>query len=131
MRKLILMSAAASMLGLHGVAHAAQTISSPAAFGGNVQNRAQCIVRNVGKTPTSVTVTIHDEAGNALPGSNFCGAPLQPGDNCSVFANIGNNAAYACSATTSGNAKHLRGTLVILDDVDPGDPEPLRSAELR
>ena len=131
MKTSFVLAAAACLLALGGAAHAAQTIASSAMFGGSLQDRAQCIVRNVGTSPVSVTVTIFDESGNAVPASNFCTSPLGPGDNCSVFASISNGVAYACSATAAGSAKSLRGSLVLYDTVDPSDFEPLRSGQLR
>lgn len=122
--------AALLLLGLALPAHAAQTIASPAIFGSNLQDRAQCIVRNTGSSPVPVTITIFTESGTALA-SSVCAGGITPGHSCSAFANITNGAAYACSATATGSAKALRGSLILYDTVDPGDFEPIRSASLR
>lgn len=123
--------AAALVLALAGAAQAAQSIHSPTIFGAHIQDRAQCIVRNVGPTPLAVTVTIFNESGTAMPAGSTCGAPVTPGHNCSVFANIASGVAYGCTATVEGSAKNLRGTLILYDTVDPSDFEPVRSGELR
>jgi hypothetical protein len=65
------------------------------------------------------------------PAGSSCGAPLGPGDNCSLFAPIASGVACACTATAAGSAKHLRGTLILYDTVDPSDSEPIRTGELR
>lgn len=121
---------AALLLGLSLPAHAAQTIASPTIFGSNLQDRAQCIVRNTGASPVPVTITIFTESGTALA-TSVCAGGITPGHNCSAFANIANGVAYACSATAEGSAKNLRGSLILYDTVDPSDFEPIRSAELR
>lgn len=130
MKTTSMLTAAVLLLGLSLPAHAAQTIASPAIFGSNLQDRAQCIVRNTGASPIAVTVTIFNEAGTAVA-TSLCGGSITPGHNCSAFANIANGVAYACSATAAGNAKNLRGSLILYDTVDPGDFEPIRSGELR
>ncbi len=122
---------ASLLLGLALPAHAAQTIASATIFGSNLQDRAQCIVRNTGASPAPVTITIFTESGTAVSTAVCGGSGITPGHNCSAFANIANGVAYACSATATGSAKALRGSLILYDTVDPGDFEPIRSAELR
>jgi hypothetical protein len=46
---------------------------------------------------------------------------------CSVFANVPDNAAVACSAAVAGSAKNLRGSLILYD----ANNAPLRSTQLR
>jgi len=130
MKTTSILTAAALLLGLSLPAHAAQTIASPTIFGSNLQDRAQCIVRNTGSSPVPVTITIVTEAGTAVS-TSVCAGGITPGHSCSAFANIANGVAYACSATATGSAKALRGSLILYDTVDPGDFEPIRSAQLR
>lgn len=130
MKTTLTLAAAALLLGSSISAHAAQAIHSPTIFGSNLQDRAQCIVRNTGTPPIPVTITIFTESGSAVATST-CSGSITPGHNCSAFANIANGVAYACSATAGGSAKALRGSLILYDTVDPGDFEPIRSGELR
>lgn len=125
----------ACFFGVTSLSHAAQTIASPTIFGAHTQEFAQCIIGNLGAESVSVDVHIFDESGNVVPASSSCGAPVEAKFVCSVFAPISFGVAYACSATSSGSAKKLRGTLVLYDRVPDGfgstDDIPLRSAELR
>lgn len=130
MKTTLTLAAAALLLGSSISAHAAQAIHSPTIFGSNLQDRAQCIVRNTGSSPVAVTVTIFNESGTALS-TSVCAGGITPGHSCSAFANIANGVAYACSATAEGSAKHLRGSLILYDTVDPSDFEPIRSGQLR
>jgi hypothetical protein len=123
-----MMTAIACLFGLTGLSHADQTIASPAIFGAHTQRKAQCIIRNLDTLSTSAVVTIFGESGEVIA-SRSCS--VTPGHNCSAFATIHFGVAYACSATTSGNAKKLRGTLILFKEPDLNDWEPLRSAELR
>jgi hypothetical protein len=129
MRTSFAISAFAALLGIASVANAGQTIASSAIFAGTAQNKARCIVRNTSSVPMQVTVQIFNESGQAIAGGS-CGT-VTPGHNCSAFANIANGVAHACSASTTGSAKALRGSLVIYDEVDLNDLEGLRSAQLR
>lgn len=135
MRTSIMLTAIACLLGLTNLSHADQTIASPAIFGSFAQDRARCIIGNMGTTPVSVDVHIFDESGNVVPASTSCLSPVEPNFICSVTATISSGVAYACSATASGKAKKLRGTLVLTDRVPDGfggsKDIPLRSAELR
>jgi hypothetical protein len=128
MRTSITISALAALLGIASFADAG-TIASSAIFGGTAQNKAQCIIRNTGSTPIPATVQIFDESGNAISTRN-CGN-VTAGHNCSAFVSISNGVAYACSASSPGSVKSLRGSLVLYDEVDLNDLEGLRSASLR
>jgi hypothetical protein len=130
MRTFIMLTAIACLFGLTDLSHADQTIASQTIFGAHTQDRAQCIIRNIGTTSIPVTVTILGESGEIIS-TTSCGGSVTAGHNCSAFATISFGVAYACSATTSGSAKQLRGTLILFNSVDPGDVEPLRSAQLR
>jgi hypothetical protein len=100
------------VFGLASVSQAAQMIASPVIFSASYQIKAECFIRNIGTTQVSVGVSIVNESGSAIAGTSSCLAPLAAGASCSVSASIG-NAAYACSATTSGSAKNLRGILIV------------------
>lgn len=129
------LTAIACLFVLTSLANADQTIASPTVFGAHTQEFAHCIIGNFGTDPVSVDVHIFNESGNVVPASSSCLAPVGAKFVCSVFAPINFGAAYGCSATTSGSAKKLRGTLVLYDRVSDGfgstDDIPLRSAELR
>src|SRR5262245_37796545 len=58
--------AAAAVLAITGLAQAAGKISSPAIFGGSGNSQAFCAVHSVGKTTTTVELTVLDESGSAL-----------------------------------------------------------------
>ena len=135
MRTSLMLTAIACLLGFTSLSHADQTIASPAIFGSLAQDRARCLIGNLGTNSVSVDVNIFDESGNIVPASTSCLSPVEPHFICSVTATISAGAAYACSATTSGKAKNLRGTLVLTDRVLDGfggsKDVPLRSAELR
>ena len=130
MKTSVTLTAIACLFGLTGLAHGGM-IASPSIFGAfPQQDRAQCIIRNLGTTSISAVVTIFGESGEVIA-TTSCGGLVTPGHNCSAFATIASGVAYACSATTSGSVKKLRGTLILFNSVDPGDLEPLRSAQLR
>lgn len=133
MRIPVMLTAITCLLGLTRLSHA-ETLASPAIFGSFAQEKAQCIIRNIRTTPISLAVTIFGESGEVVGGTS-CFGPVEPGDNCSAFTPIDFGVAYACSATTPGSAKKLRGTLILFDEVDNGfggtRDVPLRSAELR
>jgi hypothetical protein len=129
MKTFFTLTVAAWLLGIAGLSHAGQ-IASPTIFGAYEQDIAECIVRNVGTSEATVQLDIFDESGNALtPSHQNCNVPIQPGEYCFKRAPISFGVAYACAAT-SGSAKSLRGTLVLIDEVDVYE-FPLRSAELR
>src|SRR6187401_2849952 len=110
-----LVASAACLFGFAGMCHAGQ-IASPAIYAGFAQNVAFCIVYNGGSTAQTVNVRLFDEAGNALTGVNTsCGAPLGPGQYCSIAKiGISNDNAYACTAS-AGSASPLRGTMILQD----------------
>jgi hypothetical protein len=127
MRLPVALTAIACLLGLAGVSHAGQ-IASPAIYGAFTQKKAQCFIGNTGTSPIPVKVNILDESGNVVPSGSSCGSAVEAGFICSVFVNsIPNGVAFACSATTSGSASKLRGSLILYDANDI----PLRSAALR
>ena len=105
MKPSIVLSIAGCLVGLAGLAHAGQTISSATIYGAFNQDTAECIVRNVGKSPISVEVNIIDESGNPLATGGNCAAAVQPGDYCFKRAPISFGVAYACSATPTGSAE--------------------------
>jgi hypothetical protein len=102
-----------ALLSSTGFAHAGQTIASPPVLhGGGQLATTACYVRNVGTRPVSVTVQITDEAGASLtPSFQNCNTPLLPGRTCVVLAGNGGGEFTGCSATASGSAKYLRGTM--------------------
>ena len=94
-----LVASAVGLFGFAGICHAGQ-IASPAIYAGFSQNVAFCVIYNGGSTTQSVNVRLFDEAGNVLTGVNTsCGAPLGPGQYCSIAKiGISNDNAYACAA---------------------------------
>ena len=105
--------AAALLFSMSGLAEAAQTISSAAIPVTTLPDNFACYVRNVGRTPVSVTVQIVNSSGTMVhPDFDNCTAvPLAGGRNCVVLASGLTSDLFACSATASGSAKNLRGTL--------------------
>ena len=122
-----LVASAACLFGFANMCHAGQ-IASSTIYAGFSQNIAFCIVYNGGSTTQTVNVRLFDEAGNVLTGvSPTCGAPLGPGQYCSIAKiGISNDNAYACAAS-AGSASSLRGSLILQD----GARVSLRSAPLR
>lgn len=130
MKPTLIVRIAACVVAVAGAAHAGQTLSSPTIYGAFNQDTAECIVRNVGKSPINADVAIVNESGTPLSGSSNCAAPIQPGEHCFRRVLISNGVAYACVATPSGNAKNVRANFVLIDDL--GSTEvPIRSAVLR
>jgi hypothetical protein len=126
MKTFAILTAAACLAGLSGLAEAA-TLASPATYASTAQRGAQCVIGNHGTTPIKVDVRIVDEAGNAYSANNTCGS-VPPQFICSAFVSqVANNQAVACSATTSGSAAKLRGSLTLYDT----QGVPLRTSELR
>lgn len=133
MKTAVMLTTFVCFLGLSGPAQAGPTLSSPAIFGSLNQDKAFCTLRHIGTSGTiSVEVDIFTEQGNVVPpSSDFCTTPLTAGKACFIEAVIPSGAAHACSAKVlSGNAKNLRGTLTVVDDLGL-DLDLLRSAELR
>lgn len=126
MKTLAILTAVACLSGLSAAAHAA-TFASPATYASTSQRGAQCVLGNNGTKPIAATVRIVDEAGNAFQVNSTCGqVPAQ--FICSVFASsIPSNQAVACTATVTGSAEKLRGSLTLFD----GQGVPLRTSELR
>jgi hypothetical protein len=111
------MLAAATLVGMASAAQAGQTIASPT-FRTGVDNGGACYVRNVGRVPVSVQVKISQNFGaDLLPSFQSCNqAPLAPGRTCvALVADLPDDVTFACSATASGSAKYLRGTLELRD----------------
>jgi hypothetical protein len=129
MKSSIVSAVAGCILGLAGLADAAQ-IASPTIYGAFHQDTAECIVRNVGKANVTLDVNILDESGNVVPAGGNCAAAITPGDYCFERASIGSGVAYACTATLQGSAKDLRANFVLIDDLG-SDELPLRSVALR
>jgi hypothetical protein len=129
MKSSIVSAVAGCILGLSGLADAAQ-IASPTIYGAFHQDTAECVVRNVGKSNVTVDVKILDESGNAVASNGNCTAPITPGYYCFTRTPISAGVAYACTATLAGSAKDLRASLVLIDDLG-SDEFPLRSVNLR
>jgi hypothetical protein len=72
-----------------------------------------------------VDIGILNEAGKPLSFAGPCF--VDANFVCSVFANVPDNAAVACSAAVAGSAKNLRGSLILYD----ANNAPLRSTQLR
>lgn len=115
-----------AVLALAVPSYAGQMIASPAIFQSLNQSSAECVVRNLGPKPVSLTVTIFDESGNAVAttgAGGSCDGPVPPGRSCSrVAGTIDGGTAYACVAATPGSdpklrgkAKALRGVFVIYE----------------
>jgi hypothetical protein len=132
MKALIVAAIVVAALALGGSAHAAQ-ISSPAIFGNQIQDTAECVVLNFGTRALAVTVKILNDAGQPAATST-CDGPLGGGQFCSVAARITPQHAFACVATAPSTSM-LRGTLIldqrVLDDFGVAQLQPIRSAPLR
>ena len=126
MRSALMLTALMGVWGFTGPVQAAQTLASPAIFGSFSQTTAVCTIGNSGATAVAVEVHIYDESGNIVSGSGSCSS-IEPHFICSIAAAINFGVAYACSATTPGSTKKLRGALVLED----ADGVLLRSAELQ
>ena len=124
MRLSAILTVAAGLLGLTGMAHAAQTIASPAIYASPAQTRAACVIGNTGTQDLTVDIEVLSEAG-----TRFGGGPCFVEANfiCTIFAPIPNGQAVACSATVPGSADKLRGSLVLYDASDVA----LTSTQLR
>jgi hypothetical protein len=99
------------LLGIAGPARADQTISSPLL---PWSGQLACYVRNVGKTPVTVNVQLFGSDAIAItPTFDDCNdGPLASGVTCVLLRDAPPTIfTAACSATTSGRAKNLRGTL--------------------
>jgi hypothetical protein len=114
------LTAAASLLGITGLVHAGQIASPPVPSSNSYS--AICYVRNVGAAPIAVNVQIVNTAGAALT-TNFdnCNTgSLAPGLSCAVQTADAALVLYAaCSATTSGSVKKLRGSFEVRYFVSP------------
>ena len=133
MRTCTILGAAALLLGLTGLAHAGQTIASPVLpVPSQFDYSATCYVRNVGTTPVSVTVHIFRADGSQVtPAFENCNsAPLGAGKNC-VVGVAENGELLGCSATATGLAKYLRGTMEVRYNPGPGNTDTLVAEELR
>ncbi len=99
-------------------ATAASTLAAPHIAGGaNVA--AACYLRNVGAKPVTVTVALVDGNGAAIE-TNFDGcnaAPLGGGQTCALLVNALSTTSFACTVTTNGSAKNLRGSMELRDVV--------------
>ena len=132
MKTLMVAVAFAGVVGVTGLAHAAQ-IASPSIFGNQTQDVAECVVLNFGTRPVAVTLKIVDDL-NATKVMSTCDGPVGPGEFCSVaFTNIFLG-GFACVATAPSTAT-LRGTLIIdqrvVDDFGAAQLQPIVSAPLR
>lgn len=110
------LTAAAALLAITNLAHALTLASSVIPTG--INTGAACYVRNVGTTTISLAVRIVDRDGTVIPLSfdNCC--QLEPGKTCLVRVDDPADDPVACSATTTGNVKNLRGTLEIQDTLN-------------
>ena len=121
----------AGVLGVSGLAHAAQ-IASPSIFGNQNQSVVECVVLNFGTRPVAVTLKIIDELA-ATKATSTCDGALAPGEFCSVSASLF-VAGFGCTATAPSTAT-LRGTLIInqrvVDDFGVTQLQPIVSTPLR
>jgi len=107
------------LLSTPGFALAGKTIASPPVFCGVLPSpQAACYIRNVGPLPVAITVQVTGENGTPrVPSFENCnGSPLAAGRTCVVLAPLVEYTQFAaCSATASGSAKRLRGTVEVRD----------------
>ena len=124
---------AAVLFSLGGLAEAAQTISSAAIPVTTLPDNLACYVRNIGDKPVSVTVQIVNSSGAVVsPAFQNCnGAPLAAGRTCVVLVSAVTNDLFACSATASGSAKNLRGTMELRRSLFGGGVEVEAADDLR
>lgn len=125
MKTSVVLTAIACVLGFAGASHAA-LLASPSIYGSVAQTSAECVIGNTGPVPVSVTVHILDESGNIVPASSSCRSAIEAGFVCSVFANIPNGVAFACTADVAGSASRIRGSLSLID----ANEVPIRAADL-
>jgi hypothetical protein len=111
-------------LSLAAAAHAT-TLTTGIGFG---LNALDCLVLNASTKPVEVdSVTIFDDNGNALSTSSICTFPGQifPGLACHV--KIQSTHYGRCVIVTKGNAKSIRGTLLLFG-TGLGDAETILEA---
>jgi hypothetical protein len=101
-----------ALLGPIGPAHAANVIASTL-LQSDAFTQLACYVRNVGAAPIGVNVQLYAQDGSSIaPTFENCNAVvLDGGRTCVVLANPSGDGA--CTATASGSAKNLRGTLEV------------------
>jgi hypothetical protein len=112
MRPHVGLSIVALLSSMAGLASAG-TISSAPVVSFWVDTQDACYVRNIGAKPVSVNVQIiRDDGAVVTPDFDSCNdGPLAPGTTCVVLADRTATGFSACSATTPGSAKNLRGTM--------------------
>lgn len=116
MKTYAVLTAAASLLGITGLSHAAQ-ISSPLLPTGTGTSGA-CYIRNVGSSPISLQATISQNVDFPVIVNfqNCNNAPLPAGRTCVVLVNdLPDDVFFSCSAVVDGSAKNLRGTVEVRD----------------
>lgn len=127
MRTYVAGTVCAILLGLGSLAQAAQLLSPPYAVKTRASNgvgtKGACVVRNVGTSPVTVTVSLLTSIESAGI-FDFCnGHPLGAGQTCLVSANLfedlGQTSYVACKVTAP-NVANLRGTLELADSPSQG-----------
>ncbi len=109
-RSAVLVVLVAIVLGLAGLAPAAELLSPPLPTG--VGSSGACHVRNTGTTPVSLQVSIFSNNSPVFMYDTCYDAPLQPGRTCLVVVDLP-DASYAACSVTAGNVSKLKATLEI------------------
>ena len=110
------LTAAAALLGMTGLSHAA-TIASPLLPTGTGTSGA-CYIRNVGTKPISLQATISQNVDFPVIVNfqNCNNAPLAAGRTCVVLVNdLPDDVFFSCSAVVAGSEKNLSGTVEVRD----------------
>ena len=140
MRTYVAGTVCAVLLGLAGLAEAAQLLSPPYALkprgGGGVGTKAACVIRNAGPAPVTVNVSLVTNF-DAFGIFDFCkednGHPrtLAGGETCLVSANLsegeigltgdaGSFGSFVACKVTAPNVSNLRGTLELAESPSQG-----------
>ena len=122
MKTLVALAAFAMVVGLAGLAQAAQLTSPPLTthpFATNHENTGACSIRNVGTTPVIVDVSLFSNNAT-VPFADTCRVNGQPrslpaGQTCAVGAVLPDDSFVACTVKAA-SVVNLRGTLEVLQD---------------
>src|SRR4030095_869164 len=125
-------AALALLLGSAGLAHAAQTITSPG-LPTATNTSAACYLRNGGTRPVFVQMggLLNYTPGIVIPDFQNCNdAPLAPGKSCVFLLNqLDDDITFACAAVVS-SPRSVRGAVEIRE-ITPAGPKVIASEEMQ